>query len=55
MACVRFPYGKKMLEYEIPEARLQGVLYPEIRNYVPADTEEALVERRSQRLSAVCR
>ncbi|MBR6322711.1 MAG: nickel-dependent lactate racemase [Lachnospiraceae bacterium] len=42
---LEFPYGRTMLETEIPEARLAGVLRSGLHEYVPEADEETLVRQ----------
>ena len=42
---IRFPYGKEMLTYHIPEDRFAGCLTSALESYVPEGTESELVER----------
>lgn len=42
---VQFPYGKEMLNLDIPEQRLQGVLVSSLHHYTPEDNQYALVEK----------
>ena len=44
MPYIQFPYGKKKLGLEIPEARFQGMLDSALERFVPDLSEEALVE-----------
>lgn len=44
MATLTFPFGKEKLTYTIEDARLKGVLTSGIHAYIPADTEENLVQ-----------
>lgn len=43
MAVVQFPYGKEKLAFDLPDARLKGVLVSKLHDYTADAAEESLV------------
>jgi len=45
MTKVKLPYGKKSINIDIPEDRLEGILVSKVNKYSTKDSEEEIVKK----------